>query len=187
MERRTNPWMVVLVRFSHTFSLTATALWSVNMQLFLVLYTYFYTFPSGHWVVTPVITPDSHAKGLGWRMVEALITPAFVTGTLFQILLNHRSRFFAGRYAAPSIYPPSLDDTDSWSSASRHRTTATIDWIQCIVPVVLLVPYLVGHYHTVPGIASKDVLEFGMANVVAWQALRLPAARVKSGEDEDEE
>lgn len=62
-----------------------------------------------------------------------------------------------------------------------------LDWLRCIVPLLLLVPAVAGGYHVVPGVASKDVLDFVVLTGLISQALSLPLAVVEGEVDEDED
>jgi hypothetical protein len=86
------------------------------------------------------------------------------TQTFFQILLNYRSRTFAGSY----------------------KFSAYI-WFICTSLVVgVAAPAIVGKYDSMPGISAQAGISFVFGAAMAWQAFTLPVASRALGDEHED-
>jgi len=87
-----------------------------------------------------------------------------MTGIISQIILNHKSGYFAGTY----------------------KTQSLLTALTTVVQLLQYVPMIVGTYQTRLGVAVSSITSWGVALAMAYQALTLPAATT-IGLDEEEE
>jgi hypothetical protein len=90
--------------------------------------------------------------------------PLKITGVLSQLLLNQRSKTFAGSY----------------------KITVALRCIQALLNLAVFIPSVVGRYDARPGLSVLDVADWIMLSILAWQAVVFPKVTEKM-EDEDNE
>ncbi|KAJ6562522.1 hypothetical protein B0H19DRAFT_1248232 [Mycena capillaripes] len=90
--------------------------------------------------------------------------PLKLTGDIFQLLLNYRSRTFAGSY----------------------KLTVVLACIYAMLVLTHFMPLVVGRYEARPGLSIWEAVEMVLLAAMAWQAAVLPKVTQKM-EDEDSE
>ncbi|KIK54463.1 hypothetical protein GYMLUDRAFT_177085 [Collybiopsis luxurians FD-317 M1] len=87
-------------------------------------------------------------------MKESIVDPLFVSGSLFQIILNNSSGFFAGSY----------------------RIAAIFKMVAAMFDILQYVPFIVGLPETRGGVDASFVIYVGVIAIQGWQAVTLPRA-----------
>ncbi|KAG6826503.1 hypothetical protein H0H92_015576 [Tricholoma furcatifolium] len=135
-----------------------------KIALFLCVLAIYYFFPLQKMAVISAITikPKSENEIKGhFSQALYLLYAMDVVGMLLQVILNWRSRTFAG----------------------TMRASAVLTLLRRLSELALFVPALVGAYDTRGALSAHEVLEFAIASVVVWQAFTLPNPREDSYED----
>ncbi|KAJ7315037.1 hypothetical protein DFH08DRAFT_425650 [Mycena albidolilacea] len=90
--------------------------------------------------------------------------PLHFTGNLSQLLLNQRSKTFAG----------------------RHKIGLALSCIHAVLNLITYLPAVVGRYDARPGLSFSEAVEYIILAAMAWQAAVFPQVTQKM-EDEDSE
>ncbi|KIK58137.1 hypothetical protein GYMLUDRAFT_246183 [Collybiopsis luxurians FD-317 M1] len=99
----------------------------------------------------------------GLIMKESIVDPLLVSGSLFQIILNNSSGFFAGSYKIAAIFK----------------------MVAVMLDILQFVPFIVGLPETRGGMDASLVIYAGVIAIQGWQAVTLP--RVLPHDDNDDQ
>ncbi|KAJ7471932.1 hypothetical protein FB451DRAFT_1134760 [Mycena latifolia] len=144
--------------------------WRVKAGVCISLIAIFYFFSPANYIVVsphlPAPSPDDYntTRGVVTRLCDVVYFPLEFTGTVSQLLLNQRSKMFAGSYKIAAI-------------------------LRCISMMLALTVFsssIVGRYDARPGISVLDVIMMVAPVTMAWQAATLPSA-IQTTENEDNE
>jgi hypothetical protein len=114
--------------------------------------------------VLPLPTPDDLKKTRFNELSPFFIRPIYLTGRILQLLLNWRSRTYAG----------------------SHRVAAVL-MIACeLTHLGGFIPSLVGRFDARPSLTANEVVETTLIMVGCWQALTLPSVNQTSEDDHTE-
>lgn len=91
------------------------------------------------------------------RLTGAAFTSSHITSDLFQQLLNHRARTFAGSY----------------------RIVAFVDLVYQVSVASKALAIFTGSYRTMPGLSLEDVFALSFAVVGIYQAISFHAPRTE--------
>ncbi|KAK7028330.1 hypothetical protein R3P38DRAFT_3394488 [Favolaschia claudopus] len=152
-------------RSSHRMDLRTT--WDIKAGVCLSLIAIYYIFTPDEYHLISANIPAPSAEDLPTNSIarfHALVFfPLRFTGTMTQLLLNHRFKTFAGSYKAAVL-------------------------LRTIMTVLLLTRYsptLVGRFDARPGLSAPQVVEMVALVFTIWQALVFPKA-VQKEEDDSE-
>jgi hypothetical protein len=98
------------------------------------------------------------------RVYARVNYPLKITGVLSQLLLNQRSKTFAGSY----------------------KITVVVSCMNTVLNLALFIPSIVGRYDARPGLSVLNIADWIMLAILAWQAVVFPKVTEKM-EDEDSE
>ncbi|KAJ3932891.1 MAG: hypothetical protein NXY57DRAFT_72159 [Lentinula lateritia] len=140
---------------------------AIVLGLFL---TYHFMLPHVPQILHP-LHPEPDSSVLEARMLykdmimkQSIVDPLFISGSLFQLLLNNSSGFFAGTY----------------------RIAAIFKLVSVVLDILQLVPWIVGLPESRGGADAAFVIYAMFVVVKGWQASTLPKAMIDdSDEDED--
>ena len=117
------------------------------------------------YVVKPLHqTPNEHKDTNMSNHLSASLSALKYAAGIFQLVLNHQARSFAGQYAL-----------EIYLVAIRRVVTLLKFW-----------PWFVGRYETRGGRGWSMVVWMGIEGVTLWQALTLPRVEQVTAEDEEE-
>ncbi|KAJ6510568.1 hypothetical protein C8R45DRAFT_964526 [Mycena sanguinolenta] len=140
--------------------------WSVKAGICVSLIAIYHLFsPEDYHVLSaylPAPDPDDLPTNIVARFYALVFFPLQFTGRLSQVLLNHRSRTFAGSFKAVVV-------------------------LRIILVMLDLAVYwttLIGRYDARPGLSVPQGVDMVLLAVMVWQAVILPKA-VQNAEDED--
>ncbi|KAJ7619341.1 hypothetical protein FB45DRAFT_1095422 [Roridomyces roridus] len=142
------------------------------MSITLTAIIHLFEFPFDYELITSLHPARVQADFL-WNTTDPLIRiyriiwfPLQLTGQITQILLNYRSKTFAGAY----------------------KLTVLIRCIQTVLESFKFLPFIVGRYDARPGLSILGLVQRVILGVVAWQAFVYPKVTPKmEQEDADEE
>ncbi|KAK7443476.1 hypothetical protein VKT23_015650 [Stygiomarasmius scandens] len=141
---------------------------NVRLALLSILFIFFYFVPSKHQTLISPLNPEptSNSNKRTWHseVLDSLDLSSWTTGIISQIILNHKSGYFAGAY----------------------KTQSLLTALATVAQLLQYIPMIVGTYQTRWGVDVSSITSWGVVLVVAYQALTLPAATT-IGLDEDEE
>ncbi|KAJ3809983.1 hypothetical protein F5876DRAFT_77201 [Lentinula aff. lateritia] len=140
---------------------------AIVLGLFL---TYHFMLPHVPQILDP-LHPEPDSSILEARMLykdmimkQSIVDPLFISGSIFQLLLNNSSGFFAGTY----------------------RIAAIFKMVSVALDVLQFVPWIVGLPEPRGGADAAFVIYAVFVVVKGWQASTLPRAMIDdSDEDED--
>ncbi|KAJ7471928.1 hypothetical protein FB451DRAFT_311308 [Mycena latifolia] len=144
--------------------------WGVKAVVCISLIAIFYFFSPANYVVVsprlPAPSPDDYntTRGVVARVSDVVYFPLEFTGIVSQLLLNQRSKMFAGSY----------------------KIAAILRYISMMLVLTVFSPSIVGRYDARPGISVPDAVVMVVIAVRAWQAVTLPNVN-QQAEDEDSE
>ncbi|KAK7026801.1 hypothetical protein VNI00_015459 [Paramarasmius palmivorus] len=124
---------------------------------------YYFISPFNVYLIAPVdppTTPTSHA----WTWAWALINPLYITGRLCQIMLNYRSRVFAGDYKV-TVY--------LWAMSTLCGLISHLEWVM-------------GNDRVKTGWSVGDACYAAMVGILVVQATWLRRDSELGTENEDE-
>lgn len=101
----------------------------------------------------PAPSPDDLAKDRLATVFAEFIRPIYVTGRLLQLLLNFRTRSYAGNYKVSTVGDLTVDG----------------------IILASFMPVLVGRVDAWPGLSLHKVVKISLNLIAAWQALTLPS------------
>jgi len=137
-------------------------------QLYLSLVGIYYFFNPDESFAIPSLVPDppfyDFPEHKLFRLSEPLITPLHLTGLIAQLLLNHWSRTFAGRY----------------------KLSVVVGLMLQAMFLANFVPAVLGRIDARFGLSVEAVMFSVLMVVNGWQALTLPSVP-QTREDVDEE
>ncbi|KAF7344378.1 hypothetical protein MSAN_01918800 [Mycena sanguinolenta] len=130
----------------------------------------YYSFvPLGYYIVAPLhppLGPDDQttvSNPFAWAYAAAS-APLALTGLLSQILLNQRSKTFAGRY----------------------KVAVVVGCIEAILRMVNFLPFVIGRFDVRPGLSVAQVIEYTLRATMAWQAVVFPSVTEKTEEEDSQ-
>ncbi|KAJ6495433.1 hypothetical protein C8R45DRAFT_1095066 [Mycena sanguinolenta] len=139
-----------------------------GMCVSLILINYvsnkYYSFGLGYDILAPHHPPLGPLDGNSNPFSQAydfISSPLLFTSYLSQLLLNQRSKTFAGRY----------------------KTTVAVDCIYMIVDLIKFIPSVIGRYDARPGLSVDDVVHAVLLATLAWQAIVFPKVAETTEED----
>ncbi|KAJ6491584.1 hypothetical protein DFH09DRAFT_1377219 [Mycena vulgaris] len=142
--------------------------WSVEAGVCISLIVIYYLFsPDEYHVISahlPHPSPDDHHSNIVARLYGLVFVPLQFTGRLSQLLLNQRSKMFAGSYKIAVV-------------------------LRCVLMALALIVYspsVVGRFDARPGFSAPQVVTMISLAAIVWQAVTLPKV-VQKTEDEDSE
>ncbi|KAJ7262642.1 hypothetical protein B0H12DRAFT_1231091 [Mycena haematopus] len=142
--------------------------WGVKAGICISLVAVYYLFsPEDYHVFSarlPTPDPDDLPANSVARLYALVFFPLQFTGRLSQMLLNHRSRTFAGSFKAAVV----------------------LRSILLMLDLAMYLPALIGRYDARPGLSAPQVVDMAALAVTVWQAVTLPKA-AQNVEDEDSE
>ncbi|KAJ7302358.1 hypothetical protein DFH08DRAFT_74267 [Mycena albidolilacea] len=142
--------------------------WGVKAGVCISLIGIFYLFsPDEYHILSahlPAPSPDDLPTNSIAGLYASVFFPLQLTGRLSQLLLNHRSRTFAGSYKAAVLLRSILS----------------------MLHLALYWPALVGRYDARFGLSAPQVVEMIVLAVTIWQAAAFPKA-IQKAEDEGSE
>ncbi|KAJ7471940.1 hypothetical protein FB451DRAFT_1251471 [Mycena latifolia] len=142
--------------------------WAAKAGVCMSMIAVYYLFsPDEYHVISahlPNPTPDDHPANSVARIYALVFFPLQFTGTLSQLLLNQRSKTFAGCYKMAVV-------------------------LRCILMMLALIVYspsVVGRFDARPGFSAPQAVTMITLAATVWQAATLPKA-IQQMEDEDNE
>ncbi|KAJ6558139.1 hypothetical protein B0H19DRAFT_1150066 [Mycena capillaripes] len=142
--------------------------WGLQAGVCFSLAVIYYLFsPDDYHVLSanlPQASPDDHPTNSVARFHALIFFPLQFTGRLSQLLLNHRSKIFAGSYKAAVV----------------------LRSILLMLALVVYAPSVVGRFDARPGLSAPQVVDVIALGVTIWQAVTFPKA-IQKMEDEDNE
>lgn len=150
---------------SITLSILETYFKLPQVFLFFVGVYYFLT-PHRHFVIPSLVpSPTSHdVPESKIHDFNEVFIPLEFTSLVVQLLLNHRSRTFAGWY----------------------KSSVVVALMLQVITLANFVPAVLGRIDARPGLPAHQVVLLVFVVTTAWQALTLPSVP-QTGGDEDEE
>ncbi|KAF8063485.1 hypothetical protein FPV67DRAFT_246768 [Lyophyllum atratum] len=162
-----NGWIPVVHRTKATHSeraserLEAQTSWSTKSGLFLfVLGVYYFLTPHRYQVIAALIPDPKADQDVGVVPAYLLLTMQ-VVGKILQIILNWRSRSFAGSYRISALFMLFLS----------------------VLALADFVPALVGRFEPRRALSGHFLVESVLVVIYAWQCLVLPSAPQTLEED----
>lgn len=112
----------------------------------------------------PKPNPGDLPTNIVARLYGLVFFPLSFTGRVSQLLLNQRSRTFAGGY----------------------KIAVALRFISLMLSLVLRSPSVVGRFDARPGFSAAQVVDMIVVAVMIYQAVKFPKA-IQKVEDEDSE
>ncbi|KAJ6588607.1 hypothetical protein B0H19DRAFT_212203 [Mycena capillaripes] len=142
--------------------------WRIKASVCASLVAFSYYFSLWNYNVLAALHPppsstDGHSNAIAHVFVYTYF-PLKLTGDVSQLLLNYRSRTFAGSY----------------------KFTVVLACISSMLLLTNFMPPVVGRYDARPGLRMWEAVRIVMLGVMAWQAVVFPKVTHKM-EDEDSE
>ncbi|KAF7328888.1 hypothetical protein MVEN_02518500 [Mycena venus] len=142
--------------------------WGLKAGVCISLVAIYYLFsPEEYHVLSahlPAPGPDDIPTNILARLHAWLFFPLQFTGTLSQLLLNHRFKTFAGSYKAAVV----------------------LRSILLVLALMRYSPAVVGRFDARPGLSAPQVVGMIALSVTIWQAATFPKA-IQKVEDDDNE
>ena len=137
-------------------------------QLFTCLVvTYYFFRPHEHFAI-PARPPPPTVEDFPTHKLRDLspivLIPLHLTALIQQMLLNHRTRAFAG----------------------QHKLSVVISCIGWSLDSAIFIPAVVGHVRARQGLSSHDIVNTVALIVSVWQALTLPSVTQTQGHEEED-
>lgn len=126
-------------------------------QLFICLVvTYYFFRPHKHFAIPAHPPPPAVGDFTTHKLRDlspSVLIPLHLTALIQQMLLNHRTRAFAG----------------------QHKLSVVISCVEWSLNSALFVPAIVGHVRAPQGLSNHDIINTVALMVGVWQALTLPS------------
>lgn len=137
----------------------------IYLQLFLsIAAIYYFLAPHDYHVIAALLPPPSPGDLKNNRFDELapfILQPIYLTGRALQLLLNRRSKTYAG----------------------SHRITIVLALVQLLTELAKFVPMLVGRFEARGSFSIQDVISSAMIVVGCWQAITLPSVPQASDDE----
>jgi len=170
LEWTTSSWVLRRARPNHSERaserLDARTSWIITVAAFVglsVIYLYFE--PGQYLILAPSISPPTPNDIPADRLQKwsIILTPLYIVGISKQLILNHRSRMFAG----------------------QHRVTPFLDCVKMASRLAIFIPAIVGRVDSRRGLSVRDVIQALLLAITVWQALTLRSVpQTKESEEE---
>ncbi|KAF9466790.1 hypothetical protein BDZ94DRAFT_1319290 [Collybia nuda] len=125
---------------------------------------YYFLAPHDYHIITSLLPPPSPGDLKITRFEELApfaLKPMYFTGRILQLLLNRRSKTFAG----------------------SHRISVVLEAVVWLVSLAQLVPVLVGQFGARPAFLMEEIFEIAWVTVACWQAITLPSVTQVSDDE----
>ncbi|KAJ7119545.1 hypothetical protein C8R44DRAFT_921775 [Mycena epipterygia] len=173
-SRNKSSWLPSVRRVAPTHKernsqrLDSRTTWSVKAGVCISLTAIYYLFSLDKYHVIsahlPAPDPSDNPTNSVARVNSLVSYPLALTGELSQLLLNHRTKKFAGGY----------------------KIAVVLRSILVVLQMLQFLPAVVGRFDARPGLSAPDVVTVIMLTVTLWQVFAFPNA-VQTVEDEDAE
>ncbi|KAF7344398.1 hypothetical protein MSAN_01921000 [Mycena sanguinolenta] len=122
--------------------------------------------PLGYHVLAPHHPPLGPLDGTSnpfARIYDLVSSPLLITAYLSQLLLNQRSKAFAGRY----------------------KITVVADCSYAVLHLIKFIPSVIGRFDARPGLSVNDIVHDVLLAALAWQAIVFPKVIQTTEEDSE--
>ncbi|KAJ7685531.1 hypothetical protein DFH06DRAFT_1313824 [Mycena polygramma] len=140
--------------------------WWTKLLLFAALVATYQLLDPQHSYLIPTTVPAPTAEEFPQsKLLDFLLNvyhSLFFTGTVSQILLNHRSRLYGGGY----------------------RSEVIMFFLANVIGLLYFVPAVVGRMEMRQGLGPFLLIDMGVQLPLVWQAITLPPAEDKGDEDD---
>ncbi|KAF7344392.1 hypothetical protein MSAN_01920400 [Mycena sanguinolenta] len=122
--------------------------------------------PLGYHVLAPHHPPLGPLDGTSnpfARIYDLVSSPLLITAYLSQLLLNQRSKAFAGRY----------------------KITVVADCSYAVLHLIKFIPSVIGRFDARPGLSVDDIVHDVLLAALAWQAIVFPKVIQTTEEDSE--
>ncbi|KAJ7150717.1 hypothetical protein C8R46DRAFT_497288 [Mycena filopes] len=158
-------WVPATHRERASARLDARTGWGWNAAIFGALALTFYFLELENWMLIEPLAPRTvpgDVRGQYSSNVGAVVEALKITGVIMQLILNYRSKTFAGQYKVSAVVAAA-------DTVLGHAGSAA---------------WLVGRSEVMPGVSWAEVLWDVVLGVGCWQAWRY-SSRIPEDEEED--